>query len=69
MKQETKLLVTGALMAPAFSAYAQGGAPGGSVTWIVAGAAFAGGFLGALLACWLACKRDRGSKDDRDSKK
>jgi hypothetical protein len=53
------------LTAPAL-AYAQHGAP--HIELYALGGGFAGGLIGALLACWL-CKRFGGSKDRTDPKR
>lgn len=53
------------MMAP-LAAHAQGGAP--HIVLYALGGGFAGGLLGALLACWL-CKRFCGSKDQADTKR
>jgi len=54
--------VTLGLAAP-IAAYAQHGAP--HIILYSLGGGFAGGLMGALLACWL-CKKAWGSKGDRD---
>jgi len=62
----TTSLSTAALMAMLpVAAYAQGGAP--HILLYSFGGGFAGGLLGALLACWL-CKR-RPSQDITDLKR
>ena len=68
MTVQSKLPVALLLVASPLVAYAgTEGAP--TLEFLVAtgGAAAAGGFIGALLACWL-CNR-RKSKNDGDSKK
>ena len=61
-----KIAIWAALaMAPSTS-FALEGAPGGNVLYSFIGGA-AGGFLGALLACWLCCRRR--AKDDANVKK
>lgn len=66
MKAASGLPVAVVLMAAPLTAFAQGGAP--HILLYSFGGGFAGGLLGALLACWL-CKRGRGSTDTTDSKK
>jgi hypothetical protein len=65
MRLEMKLASAVVLLAAPLGAYAQGGAP--HIELYALGGGAAGGFFGALLACWL-CKRF-GSKNDSDSKR
>ena len=65
MKMQAKLPTTVLLLAMPLAAYAQEGAP--HILLYSFGGGAAGGFLGALLACWL-CNRSR-SKKDTDSKR
>jgi hypothetical protein len=66
MKMEIKKLPTAmAMLTMPLAAHAEG-AP--HVILYAMGGGFAGGMLGALLACWL-CKRMRGSKDATDLKR
>ncbi len=67
MHTKEKMAVWVTLLAGPASVYAAEGAPGGMVLFAFGGG-FAGGLIGALLACWL-CKRGRGSKDQTDTKK
>lgn len=64
MNTGSKLSVSILLLVTPLAAYAESAPPTG-VLWALAGG-FGGGFLGALLACWL-CKR-WASKDDHGSK-
>lgn len=65
MKFDIRLPATAALFVPFAASAATEGAP--QVFLFALGGGAAGGFLGALLACWL-CKRF-GSKNDRDPRK
>jgi hypothetical protein len=65
MNTGTKLPAAMLLLATPLAAYAEGGAP--HILLFSFGGGFAGGLLGALLACWL-CKRARASKDDTGSR-
>jgi NhaP-type Na+/H+ or K+/H+ antiporter len=65
MKTQVKLPATILLLTMPLAAYAQEGAP--HILLYSFGGGLAGGFFGALLACWL-CKRF-GSKNDSDSKR
>jgi hypothetical protein len=66
MKRETTLPIAVLLLASPLVAHAQ------SIPHIEAlysfGGGFAGGLLGALLACWL-CHRNRDSKNETSSKR
>jgi NhaP-type Na+/H+ or K+/H+ antiporter len=64
MNMKSKLPVAIFLLAMPLAAYAQPGGP--HILYSFVGGA-AGGFAGALLACWL-CNRSR-SKNDTDSKR
>lgn len=64
MKTHAKLPVTILLLTTPLAAYAEG-AP--HILLYSFGGGLAGGFFGALLACWL-CKRF-GSKNENDSKR
>jgi len=65
MRFDIRLPAAAALLVPFAASAATEGAP--QVFLFALGGGAAGGFLGALLACWL-CKR-MGSKNDRDSKR
>ncbi len=66
MKARTKLVAAAIfLLSTPLAAYADDASPTGHILSFVGG--FAGGFLVALVACWL-CKRF-GSKNDTDSKR
>ena len=65
MKASLKLPAAIVLLSAPLAAYADSAPSGGHILTFVSG--FGGGFLGALLACWL-CKRF-GSKNDSDSKR
>jgi len=65
MKVDIKLPAAMALLAPVAASAATEGAP--ELFFFALGGGAVGGFLGALLACWL-CKR-MSSKNDRDSKR
>jgi membrane protein DedA with SNARE-associated domain len=64
MKMQTKLPAALVLLTAPLAAYAQQGEPHIIYSLV---ASFAGGFLGAALACWL-CNRSR-SKNDADLKR
>lgn len=66
MRTGNKLPAAIVLMATPLAAYADS-VPGTGVLYSFGGG-FAGGLIGALLACWL-CKRGRGAKDQTDTKK
>ena len=66
MNMQTKLPAAILILTTPLAAYAQG-APHQVEFLYTFGGGAAGGFLGALLACWL-CKRF-GSKNDTDSKR
>ncbi|HEY0858887.1 MAG TPA: hypothetical protein VGE16_17615 [Albitalea sp.] len=57
MRTKEKIAVWGTLLVGSASAYAAEGAPGGMVLFAFGGG-FAGGLIGALLACWLCKRRD-----------
>jgi hypothetical protein len=61
-----KLAIWTVLMASPTAAFALESDPGGAIVYSFVGGA-AGGFLGALLACWLCCRRR--AKDDAAVKK
>ena len=65
MKADIRLPAALALLVPVAASAATEGAPDVFLYALAGGAG--GGFLGALLACWL-CKRF-GSKNDRDPRK
>ena len=65
MKVDIRLPAAMALLAPVAASAATEGAP--ELFFFALGGGAVGGFLGALLACWL-CKR-MSSKSDRDSKR
>lgn len=65
MKTGNKLPAAILLLATPLAAFAEG-TP--HIVLFAFGGGAAGGFLGALFACWL-CKRIRGSKDQTDTKK
>ena len=68
MQMTEKIAVLAMLLVGPATAFAQPeGAPGGTVLFSFVGGAV-GGFLGALLACWL-CNRRRESKDTTDLKR
>jgi hypothetical protein len=56
MQTKEKLAIWASLLAGPATAYAAEGAPGGTVLFAFGGG-LVGGFLGALLACWLCNKR------------
>ena len=61
-----KLVIWATLMSAPATSFALEGDPGGIVAYSFIGGA-AGGFVGALLACWLCCRRR--AKDDAAVKK
>ena len=65
MKTGLKLPAAITFLSTPLAAYAQ--LPPGGIHTTLLLSSFAGGFLGALLACWL-CNRSR-SKKDTDSKR
>lgn len=64
MHTKEKMVVWATLLAGPASCLAAEGAPGGMILFSFGGG-FAGGLLGALLACWL-CKRRESPKIDVD---
>ena len=66
MKTEQKFAATAGLLMAPIAAYATDGAPHIEIYALVGGAA--GGFIGALFACWL-CKRRSSSDGSTDRQK
>ncbi|MFL6663771.1 MAG: hypothetical protein ACJ8G7_16485 [Rhizobacter sp.] len=63
-----KMAIWAALLAAPTTTFALESDPGGIVAYSFVGGAV-GGFVGALLACWLCSRRNRGSGDQPPPKK
>jgi hypothetical protein len=69
MQTKSKLASAGVLLTVSTGVFAQGGAPHIVEAMMYSfGGGLVGGFLGALLACWLCCKR-RGDDRPTDNKR